>query len=98
MRIGTEEVGPSQGCRLGHGLRRVSLWAGESGVSRLGLQYAVMRELSAGDPRARAARDGANSAVSLKCDFRSEGSKALVGRRCIIASRALDQKYPWPIQ
>ncbi len=38
MRIGTEEVGPSQGCRLGHGLRRVSLWADESGVSRLGLQ------------------------------------------------------------
>ena len=45
MRIGTEEVGPSQGCRLGHGLRRVSLWAGESGVSRLGLQYAVTRNL-----------------------------------------------------
>ena len=44
MRIGTEEVGPSQGCRLGHGLRRVSLWAGESGVSRLGLQYAVRRD------------------------------------------------------
>ena len=43
MRIGTEEVGPSQGCRLGHGLRRVSLWADESGVSRLGLQYAVDR-------------------------------------------------------
>ena len=42
MRIGTEEVGPSQECRLGHGLRRVSLWADESGVSRLGLQYAVL--------------------------------------------------------
>ena len=46
MRIGTEEVGPSQGCRLGHGLRRVSLWADESGVSRLGLQYAVTRDPS----------------------------------------------------
>jgi hypothetical protein len=43
MRIGTEEVGPSQGCRLGHGLRLVSLWADKSGVSRLGLQYAVDR-------------------------------------------------------
>src|SRR5439155_1193049 len=43
MRIGTEEVGPSQECRLGHGLRRVSLWADESGVSRLGLQCAVDR-------------------------------------------------------
>src|SRR5947208_10748797 len=51
MRIGTEEVGPSQGCRLGHGLRRVSLWAGESGVSRLGLQYAVTH-----DPFRRALR------------------------------------------
>src|SRR5947207_12204655 len=45
MRIGTEGVGPSQGCRLGHGLRRVSLWADESGVSRLGLQYAVTLDL-----------------------------------------------------
>src|SRR5207302_10974075 len=45
MRIGTEEVGPSQGCRLGHGLRRVSLWADESGGSRLGLQYAVTQGL-----------------------------------------------------
>src|SRR2546427_13175862 len=45
MRIGTEEVGPSQECRLGHGLRRVSLWADESGVSRLGLQYAVREGL-----------------------------------------------------
>src|SRR5437667_7761031 len=39
MRIGTEEVGPSQECRLGNGLRRVGLWADESGVSRLGLQF-----------------------------------------------------------
>src|SRR5207245_3495993 len=45
MRIGTEEAGPSQGCRLGHGLRRVSLWADESGVSRLGRQYAVREGL-----------------------------------------------------
>jgi len=35
MRIGTEEVGPSQGCRFGLGLRRVSLWADESGVFSL---------------------------------------------------------------
>jgi hypothetical protein len=42
----SSEKGPSQGCRLGHGLRRVSLWADESGVSRLGLQYAVDRESS----------------------------------------------------
>ena len=45
MRIGTEEVGPSQECRLGHGLRRVSLWADESGVS---LQYAVREAVAVG--------------------------------------------------
>ena len=45
MRIRTEEVGPSQRCRLGHGLRRVSFRADESGVYRLDLdlQYAVDR-------------------------------------------------------
>jgi len=43
MRIGTEELGPSQRCRPGRGLRRVSFRDHESGVSRLGLQYVVPR-------------------------------------------------------
>jgi hypothetical protein len=64
MRIGTEEVGPSQGCRLGRGLRRVSLWADESGVSRLGLQYAVYRGLSGPGDSSAGSPLGTTSAVA----------------------------------
>ena len=51
MRIDTEEVGTSQRCRPGRGLRRVSFRADELGVPHSGLQYAVTR-----DPRSSATR------------------------------------------